>query len=124
VEHEGISKPQFLAMHVLTGTSVASVSTVARHLAVSAPTACVTVDQLEAAGLVEKHRSSRDHRTVEVSLTPKGRKAEARVWASIGRRISNAASGMSADDLATTVRLLHELNGRLNKIPYPRSGKN
>src|ERR1700677_3517343 len=80
VETEQISKAQFLAMHVLSSTKAASMSDVARHLAVKAPTACVTVDQLEESGLVTRHRSARDHRTVEVSLTPKGREVEARVW--------------------------------------------
>ena len=54
VEAEGISKGQFLAMHVLSSLPSASLSTVARHLSVKAPTACVTVDQLEAAGLVDE----------------------------------------------------------------------
>jgi len=65
VEAEQISKAQFLAMHVLSSMDAASVSDVARHLAVKAPTVCVTVDQLEEAGLVTRNRSARDHRTVE-----------------------------------------------------------
>jgi MarR family transcriptional regulator, organic hydroperoxide resistance regulator len=114
VEAEHISKGQFLAMHVMSGLEAASVSTVARNLAVKAPTMCVTVDQLEAAGLVTRHRSARDHRTVEVSLTPKGRKIEARVWARIEGRISEAADGLPPADVAATVRVFRELNRRLD----------
>jgi DNA-binding MarR family transcriptional regulator len=114
VETEQISKAQFLAMHVLSSTNAASVSNVARHMGVKAPTACVTVDQLEEAGLVTRQRSARDHRTVEVSLTPRGREIEARVWARIGRRTAEAASGLPPEDLATAIRVFRELNRRLN----------
>ncbi|MDA4134951.1 MAG: MarR family transcriptional regulator [Thaumarchaeota archaeon] len=114
VEAEHISKGQFLAMHVLSSLEAASVGTVARQLAVKAPTMCVTVDQLEAAGLVTRRRSVRDHRTVEVSLTPKGRRVEARVWAGVARRIAGAAKGLPPADLAATVRIFRELNRRLD----------
>jgi DNA-binding MarR family transcriptional regulator len=114
VEAEHISKGQFLAMHVISGLEAASVSTVARNLAVKAPTMCVTVDQLEAAGLVTRRRSARDHRTVEVSLTAKGRRVEARVWARIEARITEAVNGLPPADLAAAVRVFRELNRRLD----------
>src|SRR5271156_5718425 len=75
-EAEGISKGQFWAMHVLSSKRSASVDAVARHLAVSAPTMCVTVDQLEEAGLVTRRRSAQDRRKVELLLTPRGEEAE------------------------------------------------
>jgi MarR family transcriptional regulator, organic hydroperoxide resistance regulator len=118
VEAEQISKGQFLAMHVLSSMNAASVSDVARHLAIKAPTVCVTVDQLEEAGLVTRQRSARDHRTVEVSLTPKGRRVEARVWTRIGRRIAEAAGDLPPDDLAAAIRVFRELNRRLNTTPH------
>ena len=117
VEAEQISKAQFLAMHVLSSMDAASVSDVARHLAVKAPTVCVTVDQLEEAGLVTRNRSARDHRTVEVYLTPKGRRVEARVWTRIGRRIAEAARDLPPDDLAVAIRVFRALNHRLNTTP-------
>ena len=112
-EAEGISKGQFLTMHVLSAVEGASVSDVARHLAVKAPSVCVTVDQLEAAGLVTRRRSSQDHRTVEVFLTPKGRRVESRVWARIGGRIAEAARDIQSEDVAVTVRVFSELNRQL-----------
>lgn len=123
VEVEGISKPQFLTMHMLSTLEPASVSTVARYLAVKAPTACVTVDQLEAAGLVKRQRSERDHRTVEVTLTPKGRKVEARVWSHIGQMLTHAARGLPREDVATTVSVISELNRRLQPAAVSRRAK-
>ena len=114
VESEGISKGQFMAMHVLSNVSVASVNDVARHLAVSAPSMCVTVDQLEEAGLVTRNRSSRDRRTVEVSLTPKGQKVEARVWAMIEKDVAGAIADLPRSEVATTTRVIREMSRRLD----------
>jgi MarR family transcriptional regulator, organic hydroperoxide resistance regulator len=114
IQAEGISKHQFFALHMLNSLPSASVSAVAKGLAVTAPAACVTVDQLESAGLVTRQRSAKDHRTVEISLTPKGRKAEARAWNAIERRIADAVAELPPDDLATTVKVFSALNRRLD----------
>jgi len=113
-EAEGISKGQFWAMHVLSSKRSASVDAVARHLAVSAPTMCVTVDQLEEAGLVTRRRSAQDRRKVELLLTPRGEEAEARIWSKIGERVSQELVGLPRDDLTTSVRVFRELNRRLD----------
>ncbi|MGA8603498.1 MAG: MarR family transcriptional regulator [Thermoplasmata archaeon] len=114
LEAEGISMGQFWALHLVSSLRAASVSTVARHLSVSAPTVCASVDQLEASGLVTRHRSERDRRAVDLSLTPKGRKVESRVWARIGRVMAEAAEELPPEDVATAVRVFRELNGRLD----------
>lgn len=119
LEAEGISLGQFWALHLVSGLRSASVSTVARHLFVSAPTVCATVDQLEAAGLLTRRRSERDHRTVELCLTPKGRKVESRVWGRIGRLMAEAARDLPPEDVATALRVFSELNRRLDLIDTP-----
>src|SRR5208282_2414745 len=121
LEAEGISMGQFWALHLVSSLRAASVSTVARHLSVSAPTVCASVDSLEAAGLVTRHRSERDHRAVELSLTGKGRKVEARVWSRIGRLMGEAAEGLSPEDVTTAVRVFQAMNLRLDpSAPSPR----
>jgi MarR family transcriptional regulator, organic hydroperoxide resistance regulator len=114
LECEGISTGQFWALHVVSSLPSASLSTVARHLSVSTPTVCANVDQLEGAGLVSRHRSETDHRTVVLALTPKGRKVEARVWARIGRLVNEAAQDLPASDIATSIRVFEELQRRLD----------
>jgi len=114
LEAEGISMGQFWALHLVSGLRSASVSTVARHLFVSAPTVCANVDQLEAAGLLIRHRSERDHRAVELSLTPKGRRVESRVWGRIGRLMAEAAQDLPPEDVATAVRVFLALSRRLD----------
>ncbi len=114
LEAEGISLGQFWALHLVSGLRSASVSTVARHLFVSAPTVCANVDQLEAAGLLTRHRSERDHRAVELCLTPKGRKVESRVWGKIGQLMAEAAQDLPPEDVATALRVFAELNRHLD----------
>ncbi|MGA7862318.1 MAG: MarR family transcriptional regulator [Thermoplasmata archaeon] len=113
LESEGISTGQFWALHLVSSLRSASLSTVARHLSVSAPTVCANVDQLEAAGLVTRHRSDRDRRAVELALTSKGRKVETRIWGRIGRLMNEAAEGLPPNDVATAVRVFQELQRRL-----------
>jgi DNA-binding MarR family transcriptional regulator len=114
LEAEGISMGQFWALHLVSSLRSASVSTVARHLAVSAPTVCANVDLLESAGLVTRHRSERDRRAVDLSLTAKGRKVEARVWGRIGRLMAAAAEQLPPDDVAAAVRVFREMSLRLD----------
>ncbi len=113
LEAEGISKGQFWALHLVSSLGSASMSTVARHLALSAPTVCASVDTLEEAGLLARHRSSRDRRAVELSLTPKGRRVEARIWAHIARLVADAARDLPPADIRTAVRVFQELHRQL-----------
>lgn len=110
---EGITMGQFWSIHTVSSLREASLSTVARYLGVSAPTVCTTIDQLEESGLVRRQRSKRDRRTVELSLTPRGRKVEARVWSEISRVMLEAGQGLSTDDVAASVRLFREITRRL-----------
>jgi len=113
LEAEGISMGQFWALHLVSSLRSASVSSVAKHLFVSAPTVCSNVDQLEEAGLVVRHRSELDRRAVDLALTPKGRKVEARVWTRIGEVMAEAAEDLPPEDVAVAVRVFRELNRRL-----------
>lgn len=116
LEAEGLSMGQFWALHLVSSLRSASVSTVARHLSVSAPTVCANVDILEAAGLVTRHRSEMDRRAVDLSLTAKGHKVEARVWGRIGRLMAEAARELPPRDVATAARVFVDIRRRLDAL--------
>jgi DNA-binding MarR family transcriptional regulator len=120
LEAEGISMGQFWTLHLVSSLGSARVSTVARHLSVSAPTACAKVDELERSGLLVRHRSESDRRVVELAMTPKGRRVEARVWGRLGVLMGAAARGMPGGDVATAVRVFQEVSRRLDE-PVPRA---
>ena len=120
---EGITMGQFWAIHTVSSLEAASLSTVARYLGVSSPTACANIDQLEAAGLVRRQRSERDRRAVELSLTPRGRKVETRVWHEIARVAYEAGRDIDAQDAAAAVRVFRELARRIESAaPTRREG--
>jgi DNA-binding MarR family transcriptional regulator len=123
LEAERISMGQFWALHFVASLGSKGLSTVARYLALSAPSVCAKVDELEAAGLVVRHRAERDRRIVELRLTPKGRKVEARLWEEIATVVGRAADDVPRDDLATAVRVFQDLRARLDGATVPpRSG--
>jgi len=113
---EGITMGQFWAIHTVSSLESASLSTVARYLGVSSPTVCASVDQLEAAGLVRRQRSERDRRAVELSLTPRGRKVETRVWHEIARVAYEAGRDIDAQDAAAAVRVFREVARRIESV--------
>jgi DNA-binding MarR family transcriptional regulator len=109
---EGITMGEFMAMHHVLNIDNASVSTVARHLGVSAPTVCVNIDRLVDAGLVHRHRSERDRRAVELSLTPKGRKVEARIWIQLANFMSEGTRSLPEADITAAIRVFREAKQR------------
>jgi MarR family transcriptional regulator, organic hydroperoxide resistance regulator len=113
LDAEGISMGQFWSLHVLSSLRSASLGTIARHLSISAPTACANLDLLEAAGLVTRRRSARDRRTVEHSLTAKGRRAETRIWGHVAKIMADAAKDLAPEDVSTAARVFQELGRRL-----------
>jgi DNA-binding MarR family transcriptional regulator len=116
---EGITMGQFWTLHLVSSLPAASVSDLSRRLAVSAPTVCSNLDQLEEAGLVVRHRSEKDRRTVEISLTPKGKKVEVRAWAHIARLMTEASSKVPADDIATATGVFRSIRAQLETWPAP-----
>jgi len=117
LKRAGVSWEQFLTLHIVSSHRSTSVSDVAQHLGISPPTACVSVDRLEALGLVQRKRTEQNRRTVEIRITPRGRSIERRVWTQIGRLTTLAAEGTPASDIETAARVLRRLVQRLESSP-------
>lgn len=113
LEEEGISMGQFWGLHAVSRFGPTSVRSVADHLMVSAPTACANVDALVRAGLLERRRSEADRRFVEVALTPKGRRAEARVWRAIARMMDEGTRSIPRAEVEVAGRVFRSLVERL-----------
>ncbi|EQD46469.1 Bacterial regulatory protein, MarR, partial [mine drainage metagenome] len=105
---------QFWALHLVSSLGGASLTSVARHLSVSAPTACASVDPLVDRGLLARRRSATDRRAIELRLTPRGQRIEARVWAQIGVVMDEAVAGLPPGDVAIAVRVFRTLRDRLD----------
>jgi DNA-binding MarR family transcriptional regulator len=117
---EGITMGQFWALHTLSEVEAASLGTVARHLGVSPPTMCSNIDMLEAAGFVRRTRSEKDRRNVELSLTPRGRRVEARILREITGLMSDAAVKLPERDLLAATHVFRAIIDGLQPAPAVR----
>lgn len=70
----GLTYPQYLVMAALWEQAPQQVSELSERLSLDSGTLSPLLKRLEAAGWVERSRSTKDERAVEVSLTPAGRK--------------------------------------------------
>jgi DNA-binding MarR family transcriptional regulator len=81
------------------------------------------IDQLAERGFIERVRSSRDRRTVELQLTAAGRKAIETLIPLIVEQLNRSLEDFSTEEFEELVRLLGKLNDRLEAIAEPtRSG--
>lgn len=117
LESEGITMGQFRALHLVSSLGRTSLTSMARHLSVAPPTVCGNVDLLVRAGFVSRHRSEQDRRAVELSLTPAGRRVEARLWRAVAQVMRSATEDLSRADVATATRVFRELRIHLDR-PY------
>jgi DNA-binding MarR family transcriptional regulator len=109
-----VTMGQFWALHLVSSLGQTSLTSVARHLRVAPPTVCGNVDHLVRAGFVARDRSVRDRRAVELSLTPAGRRVEARIWRAIGQLMDDVTTDLPAADVATAARVFSEIRHRLD----------
>jgi MarR family transcriptional regulator, organic hydroperoxide resistance regulator len=80
-------------------------------------TVTAVLDQLEAADIVHRHRSTEDRRVCNVSLTPKGwelleRKLDA--WQSLWEE---RLSGFTESEIETAARVVGQVTGILDSVP-------
>jgi MarR family transcriptional regulator, organic hydroperoxide resistance regulator len=114
LESEGITMGQFWALKSVSSLGRTSLTSMARQLAIAPPTVCGNVDLLVKAGLVARHRSQRDRRAVELSLTPAGRRVEARVWRAVAQVMAPATAELAPGDVATATRVFRAIRAHLD----------
>jgi len=77
------------------------------------------IDQLAERGLLERVRSQRDRRTVELALTEPGRQAIEGVVPLVVEQLNRALEEFSPAEFAELVRLLNKLIARLQRAAEP-----
>lgn len=108
LEPLGLTHPQYLVMITLWQADMPiSVKQLSKLVMLEAPTLSPLLKRLESAGLVERHRDPADERSLQVSLTSRGRSLRtqaARVPAAIIERL-----GMTLQELETLQDVLTEV---------------
>lgn len=103
----GLTYPQYLVMLVLWEHGDLPVKQIGQHLRLDSGTLSPLLKRLEAAGLVQRERSTEDERSVHARLTGEGAALRDRA-VEVPRRIA-AATGF---DLAE----IHDLHDRLGRL--------
>jgi DNA-binding MarR family transcriptional regulator len=108
----GLTYPQYLVMLVLWEEQPLTVSRLGERLHLDSGTLSPLLKRLEAAGLVDRTRSSTDERSVQVSLTTAGRTLRRRAK-EVPARIGGCIAG-TPDDYWSTRESLEALVARVD----------
>ncbi|SEL09048.1 DNA-binding transcriptional regulator, MarR family [Roseateles sp. YR242] len=103
----GLTYPQYLVMLVLWEAEGLAVSALGQRLGLDSGTLTPLLKRLEALALIERRRSTKDERRVDIFLTDEGRGLRARAL-SIPEQLA-CASACSLDELQTLTRQLQNL---------------
>ena len=109
----GLTYPQYLVLVVLWEKDGATISEIGRNLHLDSGTLTPLMKRLEADGIVERRRGTRDEREVEVWLTAKGKSFQAD--AAIARTNVNCRLGMSDEEIGNLRGQLIQLIARLKE---------
>ena len=116
----GLTYPQYLVLLVLWEQGPTTVKGLADALQLDYGTLSPLLKRLAAAGLVERQRLSEDERSVEISLTPAGKKLKTR--ASRIPQLVVDAYNLDADDFAALRDSLRELAESVTAPPAGSPG--
>ncbi|HWE10510.1 MAG TPA: MarR family transcriptional regulator [Solirubrobacteraceae bacterium] len=100
-----------------------TVGQLARSAELKPATVTVTLDHLEAAGIVQRHRSTEDRRVCNVSLTPKGWQVLERKLATWRALWEQRLAGVPDEDLETAMRVIRQVTEIYDSVTPPDDGR-
>jgi MarR family transcriptional regulator, organic hydroperoxide resistance regulator len=110
----GLTYPQYLVLLTLWTEAEQTVGQISRALQLESNTLTPLLKRLEAQGLVQRHRSTRDERQVIVTLTPKGQKMESAL-----RHVPDCIAQRSGMDQPALKALRDQILGLRQAIDRP-----
>lgn len=120
----GLTYPQYLVLVELWETEPATVRELGERLGLDSGTLSPLLGRLEKAGLVRRTRSTKDARSVQISLTPRGRELESEL-AGMSLHLALCA-GITEEEAPGMLRRLHEITRQLEQdhpALAPRAGE-
>jgi len=108
----GVSGAQLFVLQKLSAESGLSLNEIAKRTVTHQSSVSVVVSHLESKRLVERKRSEKDARRLEVRLTAKGRALLAKAPSPVQEKIVAAIDRFSKADRKRLASLLRELNAR------------
>lgn len=111
----GLTYPQYLVLLVLWERDDLPVSELGERLFLDSGTLTPLLKRMEAAGWVQRRRSTEDERRVHIVLTPEGQALQQKAACIPGRMLQTIAC--SASELIRLTQDLHALRDRLLAAP-------
>jgi DNA-binding MarR family transcriptional regulator len=105
----GLSSAHLRALHLLTEVPHATVGALARSADLTPASMTVAIDQLEARGLVTRHRDQQDRRQCFVTLTDGGHKEVAEKQAYWRARMAEIFADVPQGKISGTISVLERL---------------
>jgi DNA-binding MarR family transcriptional regulator len=114
-----LTHAQLRAIAALGRDQEMTIGEIAKSAELTPATVTVIVDQLEAANIVARERSTQDRRVCNVALTPAG-------WTLLEHKLSqwqalweSELSHVSDDELATAIRVIQQVTGIYDLVTSP-----
>ncbi len=112
LERLNLTYPQYLVLLVLWEDDGLSVTEIGERLSLNSATLTPLLKRMEAAGILERHRSKSDGRRVTVSLLPKGKKLKSKV-----SKVTADVTCAAIDATPNAVELRDTLNRLRQQLP-------
>ncbi|MBN1447829.1 MAG: MarR family transcriptional regulator [Bacteroidetes bacterium] len=109
IRRYGLTQPQFAVVECLGHLGGMPIGKLSRKMLVSGGNMTCVVDNLEKEGLVQRHHSESDRRSVIVDLTDRGRALFAEIFPQHAEYIVRLASVLTSDEQEELSRLLRKL---------------
>jgi DNA-binding MarR family transcriptional regulator len=113
---EGLTLPQYYLLRPLDELGALPLCEMAERAGIAAPTATRIIDGLERDETLRRERSTKDRRTVLVSLTPKGRRVLKRKRRELTERRQRLYEQLEPAERAQSERLLRHLAELLGQL--------
>lgn len=110
----GLTEPQFAVIEGLGHLGAMQMGELSRKLLVTGGNMTVVVDNLERDGLVRRSPNPEDRRSLNVDLTPKGRKLFDRIFPDHAAHMANMFSVLDASEQRRLGQLMKKLGTRLS----------
>ena len=109
VESLGIPPSQMSAVMILSEKKLCTLGELSKEMGVSAPTTTGIVDRLYQSGYVERVRSQKDRRIVNIALTRKGKNVTKKIYKIAMKKWRIISSILSIKDQETHIRILKKI---------------
>jgi DNA-binding MarR family transcriptional regulator len=111
----GLTLPQFIVLGCVADLGEVTSRQLAAEAGLSAPTVVGVLDKLEAKGMIERYRSTRDRRIVHTRLTAQGADALAAAPEPLGAAFGDAFEGLAPPARSAILAALGALGGLLEE---------